>query len=569
MGYKLSDADIAATFPLDRDKRTDTFEIALALAGTVSAGAYTAGVLDYLGEALDAWEVARERGDADAPGHRVTIRALAGASGGALNGAIFLRAAGRTFPRGMTEDNPFYASWCGEDCVTISQLLAPGTSTPSHSAALFNTSAIDRTVARLIDFNDRPHPDHPMPKVRGYLADPLRLVVTMSNLAGTPYRVDLRGNGNTAFEIWRHDDTARFALSVPGADAVAGTTPRIDEVALSSDRPDSWDWLQEAALATCAFPIAFNARSVRRTDKQIAARATVMPAAAGAAASVAQMVPIWDKLDPGRLTNKTALMVDGGATNNEPIGAAHVELAGLTGSNPRNVDVACRAVILVDPFATPDAMPKAPTTAADLASAVVRLLLDQARYRAGDIALAVDDNVYSRFLIGAGMTGAAKPTLASGGLGAFGGFLDRELLKHDFALGRYDAYLFLTRSFRFDPKNVIFANAAAPWTAPQINTYTAGAYKFPGQNPAEADFLPMIPLMKSLRDNPPTQPPSVPKATLPKGFEDQVAVWLDGLFERVLSAGSLNFVMMAGAKGLWKAWGRGKARGVILKLIAK
>ncbi|MBZ9938919.1 patatin-like phospholipase family protein [Mesorhizobium sp. BR1-1-16] len=567
MGYTLSAEDFNATFPPDRDKRKDTFEIAFALAGTVSAGAYTAGVLDYLGEALDAWEAAKERGDEDAPGHRVTIRALAGASGGALNGAIFLRAAGRTFPRGETEDNPFYASWCGRDCVTISKLLAPGTSPGAHSEALFNTSAIDQCIAQLLAFGNHPHPNHPVPQVRGYLADPLRLVVTMSNLTGTPYRVDLRGNGNTGFEIWRHDDTARFALSVPGADTVAGTPPRVDEIALSSVSPDGWDWLQEAALATCAFPIAFNARPVRRTDKQIAARATVMAAAGETKASVASMVPVWEKLDPWLQQNATTLMVDGGATNNEPIGAAHVELAGLTGSNPRNVEEACRAVILVDPFATPSAMPKSPTTAADLARAVVRLLLDQARYRAGDIALAVDDDVYSRFLIGAGMTGAATPTLASGSLGAFGGFLDRELLKHDFALGRYDAYLFLTRSFRFDPLNVIFANAATPWTPGQINIYTTGAYIFPGQKPAEIGFLPMIPLMESLRENPPRPPPSVPKATLPKGFDDQIAVWLDGLFERVLAATSLNFVMKTGAKGLWKAWGRSKARGEILKRI--
>jgi hypothetical protein len=33
-----------------------TFEIGLVLAGAVSAGAYTAGVLDFLYEALDYWD---------------------------------------------------------------------------------------------------------------------------------------------------------------------------------------------------------------------------------------------------------------------------------------------------------------------------------------------------------------------------------------------------------------------------------------------------------------------------------------------------------------------------------
>jgi len=39
-----------------------TFELALVLGGTVSAGAYTAGALDFLIEALDCWEAARAGG---------------------------------------------------------------------------------------------------------------------------------------------------------------------------------------------------------------------------------------------------------------------------------------------------------------------------------------------------------------------------------------------------------------------------------------------------------------------------------------------------------------------------
>src|SRR6266581_2015112 len=41
-----------------------TFEFALVLGGTVSAGAYTAGAVDFLIEALDAWTQRRDHGDA-------------------------------------------------------------------------------------------------------------------------------------------------------------------------------------------------------------------------------------------------------------------------------------------------------------------------------------------------------------------------------------------------------------------------------------------------------------------------------------------------------------------------
>lgn len=43
------------------------FEVGLVLSGTVSAGPYTAGVIDYLIEALDAWYEAKRAGGSDIP----------------------------------------------------------------------------------------------------------------------------------------------------------------------------------------------------------------------------------------------------------------------------------------------------------------------------------------------------------------------------------------------------------------------------------------------------------------------------------------------------------------------
>jgi hypothetical protein len=64
----------------------NTFQIGLALAGAISAGAYTAGVLDFLFQALDEWE--KERGKAGVPDHRVGLKVVAGASAGAITGAL-------------------------------------------------------------------------------------------------------------------------------------------------------------------------------------------------------------------------------------------------------------------------------------------------------------------------------------------------------------------------------------------------------------------------------------------------------------------------------------------------
>ncbi len=74
-----------------------TFELALVLGGTVSAGAYTAGALDFLIEALDTWSRLRDSGDSGAPQHNVVLRVVTGTSGGGVCAAIAARALNFTF----------------------------------------------------------------------------------------------------------------------------------------------------------------------------------------------------------------------------------------------------------------------------------------------------------------------------------------------------------------------------------------------------------------------------------------------------------------------------------------
>ncbi|MBV9250352.1 MAG: patatin-like phospholipase family protein, partial [Acetobacteraceae bacterium] len=67
-----------------------TFEFALVLGGTVSAGAYTAGAVDFLIEALDSFSRAKAQGQALK--HSVMLKLIAGTSGGGVNAAIAARA---------------------------------------------------------------------------------------------------------------------------------------------------------------------------------------------------------------------------------------------------------------------------------------------------------------------------------------------------------------------------------------------------------------------------------------------------------------------------------------------
>ena len=77
-----------------RPEDFNTFEIGLVLGGAVSAGTYTAGVLDYLFEALEAWEAAKKKeaqlplSQRKIPPHNVKINVIAGGSAGGMIAAM-------------------------------------------------------------------------------------------------------------------------------------------------------------------------------------------------------------------------------------------------------------------------------------------------------------------------------------------------------------------------------------------------------------------------------------------------------------------------------------------------
>ncbi|MGE3936639.1 MAG: hypothetical protein AB7F67_25465, partial [Rhodospirillaceae bacterium] len=72
----------------------ERFEIGLVMAGAISAGAYTAGVIDFLVQALDEWQRAKDDGAPDVPSHDTVIKVMTGASAGGITAAIATAAFG-------------------------------------------------------------------------------------------------------------------------------------------------------------------------------------------------------------------------------------------------------------------------------------------------------------------------------------------------------------------------------------------------------------------------------------------------------------------------------------------
>ena len=102
-----------------------SFRIGVNMAGAISAGAYTAGVLDFFTEALDEWYEAKARGE-PVPSHDVSIEVISGASAGGMCAAISAVMLQEDFDHirdtkktGTT--NRFYESWVNR--IDIKELL--------------------------------------------------------------------------------------------------------------------------------------------------------------------------------------------------------------------------------------------------------------------------------------------------------------------------------------------------------------------------------------------------------------------------------------------------------------
>jgi hypothetical protein len=509
----LTPEQLQTYFPLQRAALPDTFELGLVLGGTVSAGAYTAGVLDYLMQVLDAWTAARERGDPQAPRHKVVISTIGGASGGAINAAMVARAAGWGFPRGADSANPFYSGWT--DGVDLVKLLDPKPEPDIEGlASAFNCSAIDTQAASTIAFRGTKMGQGGAPAQRSYFSNPLRLIMTVGNITGLPYRINFRGETQLGHDMVAHADIVRFALAVDGG-VPNPPGDRPDEFALNSYDIGNWDRLAAAALATSAFPLAFRSRPLSRPLAVSGYQVAVIPSDDNRSAEIAQLIPRWDTLmanqsDP---LSVSFVNVDGGTLNNDPLDHVRTALAGLYNRNTRDGTNADRAVILVAPFSDPETLgPTQPPDLFGLAMPFVMSLIYQGRYKPEDIALADAEDVYSRFLIapvGPGPNGQrtlGKAAIASGALGGFSGFIDRSFLDYDFRLGQRNAYEFLSRHLVFPETNLIFQGK---WTDAQKQA----------QSITDTDgsrLLRLIPIMDTV-PTPPQMLPTPKPANAPPG----------------------------------------------------
>ena len=485
------------------------FEIGLACAGAVSAGAYIAGVMDFLVQALDAWEAAKKDPafKGKVPDHSVKLTVLTGASAGAINSAIFALLRHKDFTHFSSDPgegagaakNPLFQSWV--NAIDMSRLTGTedldALGKGQQPLSLLDSTPLDRIGEQaLIDAAALTD------KVRDWVADPLRVYLTQTNTRGVPYFVGFIDGSGSGQGMVQHADQARFVLFrdkvVPAVDPCGPDDHDHafpDERALAGQpqAADGWRQLPQAALGSSAFPIGLAPRDMTAKPEDYLYRITLpdpnQPGPDQPQRYVAVQPEGEDWPQDGSLTTpRPYLGMDGGIIDNDPFGLARDMMAGRYGRNPRDGLAANRSVIMIDPF--PERPPPGPTDRNGhglkfLLGTLVNVLKLQARFRPEDLILAQQESVYSRFIIVPKREGATKQqyNLACGLLGGFGGFLARPLRVHDYLNGRRNCQRFLAKHFTLPRDNPLFDSwRDAAW---------AGDYDAGGGE------LPIIPLLKT------------------------------------------------------------------------
>jgi hypothetical protein len=457
------------------------FHLGLCMAGSISAGAYTAGVIDYLLEALENWERAKAS-DETFPDHDVVIDLLCGSSGGGITAAMTqfalkdslthlkLAADGTTYSK--PENNILWDSWVELSRGDVfDQLLATGDIKNYDVSSLLNTSFIDkiadnfeRYVVKLSQQSNDLQPE--------YFGEAMELFLTLFNVTGINYELFSKAaTGSSAGNqcISDHRDIAHFRWS---ENAEEDGRMHITLKSLSH-----LPTVIEAAKATGAFPIGLKARTVTRKAKFIWDNPFFNRDKEFGVSSISLGKDRNDEkiTKPDQLY--TSLNADGGTANNEPIEVAkRIMLTmrlnhykdiflskpfgemNLTEKKEANSLLKNSSIILVDPFPSSDNSIIRPVERSEYlikySKSLIGAMRSQLLFDAKEALDAYKKGNYGLHIISPSKENFEwDKAIACGSLGGFGGFLDREFRVHDFFLGRHNCQSFLRKYFVVDPND--------------------------------------------------------------------------------------------------------------------
>ena len=487
-----------------------TFKLCLTMAGAVSAGAFTAGVIDYLLETLDLWEQAKQKNrsltinhpeyDYSIPMHNVEIDVISGSSAGGITSTLTLlslidknyKAVNKENPKGL--NNKFYESWVemadDEKSDTIKKLLErDDLEHYDEVRSLLNTEAIEEIADKALSIKE-------MKKPPQYASDSLDIILTTTNLRGLNFMVNFNGSEKYGINkngtlITNHGGFLRYKLK---NDKFKPGVPDDDEslyYVLDVSKEKDIDYLKEATLSTAAFPIGLKSRRISISSEYIKRYPKYL---FNKAKGVKAIIPEEDVYSFNS--------IDGGVINNEPYGI------GLKVLHEKNIDLQRDnnyAVIMIDPFPNKDhnISPNAGNSILDVAKGMFKALRNQVMFNQDGILEALDTSNRTKFLIEPirktevnGKYERVKNDLASAPISGFAGFINKEFREHDFQLGRKNCQNFLRYYFavKDDSKEQRLGVVA--------NKKAKERFEFarPPRDPNGEKYFPIIPDMRMLKN---------------------------------------------------------------------
>ncbi|MBG6234753.1 putative acylesterase/phospholipase RssA [Pedobacter sp. CAN_A7] len=470
----------------------NTFHAGICMAGAISAGAYTAGVIDYLIEVLEHWEKAKKLQDAGklegVPRHNFVIEVLGGASAGGMTAAITAAATQESFEPihrkdennpAITEKNPLYNCWVnlketdGMDMMDLmlstDDIEMDGLLNSSKEVrAAFNSTFIKDIADFALDVRVKSKYNRP------YIATDLDVFTTITNLRGFSYNVKFETTtGVREHRMKMHNDYAFFKLSDQDDDNRSQSpTQDLNTTFLSKEISENdgripinfnapnglnTEILKQAAMSTGAFPIGLESRDLSRDRAYIEKNKYLNLLLAGQAAN--QNNVSYEFLPDEKYLS---LNVDGGLINNEPFEITQQLLDDRRRNTCSDENEAIQYspktsstdfdsfVLMIDPFPNDNEPEPAnfiiKKAWKNVVPSIISAMRGQLMMKGDQIKRAYLSDDYTRFLISPVRTHnciVQSYSIASGSLGGFGGFFSKQFRKHDFYLGRRNCQKFL------------------------------------------------------------------------------------------------------------------------------
>lgn len=444
-------------------KDNKKFKICIAMAGAVSAGAFTAGVMDYLLETLELWEQAKKRNrelgiehpdyDFSVPMHDVELDVISGASAGGISGSLTLLNLIDKNHSYVNKDNPlgknnrYYQSWVemadDSKANTFEKMLSTEDIKKGEKPqSLLNSDPIDVLASKALQVQD-------VKEYPSYVSNSLDLILTTTNLRGINFKIDFGGNAKSGSIITSHAGFFRYKLTNQDNPIGIPDGENLYYV-LDLKNPSHMDYLKNATLSTAAFPIGLKSREITISQKYVERYPKYL---------FGKRTGVYPLLQEDSAYKFNS--IDGGLINNEPFAIALKVLKEK--SNPEVIRDKY-AVIMIDPFPNKDNEVVEVNPERDIisvAKGMFKSLRNQVMFNQDGILDALELSDRTKFLIEPirkeikeGKMTRAKNDLASAPFSGFAGFIDKSFRHHDYYLGRQNCQTFLRYYFGVPDKDI-------------------------------------------------------------------------------------------------------------------